>query len=173
MGECPICRAPIKQSELIELSEKTIPSSSSENNNTPQLDIRQAVGGYKSSAKIDALLIHLRRYEKEGHKTVVFSQFTGFLDIIEVALKRENIRFTRLDGKQSQAQREQVLAKFSDKTSRDKVNVLLISLRAGGVGLNLTCASRVLMMDPWWNFAVEAQAIDRVHRLGQDNAVRV
>ena len=93
---------------------------------------------------MDACITHLRQYIREGHKTVVFSQFTKFLDILELALKREEMQFTRLDGTQSQSQREKVLAAFS--SSESKIDVLLISLRAGGVGLNLTCASRVLMM---------------------------
>lgn len=108
------------------------------------MDIRQAVGGYRSSAKIDAMIRHIRDYRKEKHKTVVFSQFTGFLDLIELALKKEGFSFVRLDGSLSQSQRENVLAEFANPNN--KVNILLISLRAGGVGLNLTCATRILMM---------------------------
>ena len=89
-------------------------------------------------------MAHLKKYIHEGHKTVVFSQFTQFLNIIELALKREGIEFTRLDGSQTQAQREKVLAQFSNPQAG--IDVLLISLRAGGVGLNLTCADRVIMM---------------------------
>ncbi|KAI8142253.1 SNF2 family N-terminal domain-containing protein [Fennellomyces sp. T-0311] len=171
-GECPSCRKEVRVADLFELTasaEDTVDSPGS--SYKMKIDVRQAVGGYQSSTKVDAFLDHIRKYLREGHKTVVFSQFTRFLDILEMALKREDVQYTRLDGKQSQSQRENVLAKFSDKQS--KIDVLLISLRAGGVGLNLTCASRVLVMDPWWNLAVEAQAIDRVHRLGQDNPVVV
>jgi DNA repair protein RAD5 len=117
------------------------------------LDIRRAVGGYKSSTKIDALVRHLKQYMQEGHRTVVFSQYTGFLDMIQVALKLHDISYVRFDGTLSQAQREKVLAKFAAKNtggendSDDKPPmVMLISLRAGGVGLNLTCASRAVMM---------------------------
>ncbi|KAF7728830.1 DNA helicase rad5 [Apophysomyces ossiformis] len=159
-GECPVCRRPVQQSELLEVSQNR-------DHETPSVSIQRAVGGYKSSTKIDAMLRHLRQYGKEGRKTVVFSQFTSFLDIIEVALKRAGTDFERLDGTQSQAHREKVLARFSSNDPSKSSDVLLISLRAGGIGLNLTCASRVLMMDPWWNFAIESQAIDRVHRLGQ------
>lgn len=134
-------------------------------------NIQKAVGGYKASTKMSALIRHLRQNRKECCKTVVFSQFTSFLDLIGDALNREGIAFTRLDGSLSQAKREKVLSDFSKDDSQ--VDVLLISLRAGGVGLNLTCANRVIMMDPWWNFAIEAQAIDRVHRLGQLNEVVV
>lgn len=121
------------------------------------LDIRRAVGGYKSSTKIDALVRHLQQYIEEGRRTVVFSQYTAFLDMIQVALKLHDISYVRFDGTLSQAQREKVLAKFSAKYSGGEDGsgcdnkeqppmVMLISLRAGGVGLNLTCASRAVMM---------------------------
>ena len=113
------------------------------------------------STKLDALIRHLRllRDQEPLTKSVVFSQFTSFLDIVERTFKREKIHFLRLDGTTSQPQRAAVLEKFSSHKGR---LVLLISLKAGGVGLNLVAASRVFMLDPWWSFAVEAQAIDRV-----------
>ncbi|KAG1122047.1 hypothetical protein G6F42_011846 [Rhizopus arrhizus] len=133
-GECPICRhGPILQSQLLEFEQQKTPSpelDSQDNDrhntlvsrNTVKYNIQKAVGGYKASTKMSALIRHLRQNRKEHDS---------------------------------------------------QVDVLLISLRAGGVGLNLTCANRVIMMDPWWNFAIEAQAIDRVHRLGQLNEVVV
>jgi DNA repair protein RAD5 len=128
--------------------------------------------GSSSSAKVDALLTHLKLLRKEmpGTKSVVFSQFTSFLSLIEPALTRANLPFLRLDGSMAQKARAAVLSDFA---SSKKGTVLLLSLRAGGVGLNLTMAKRVYMMDPWWSFAVEAQAIDRVHRMGQSDEVRV
>ena len=143
--------------------------------------------GAMGSAKIAALVTHLKQIRRTspGMKSVVFSQFTSFLDLIGPALSREGIRFLRFDGAMSQKARTAVLAKFAgDNSLDDKVktrvkaskpgaSVLLLSLRAGGVGLNLTMAKRVFMMDPWWSFAVEAQAIDRVHRMGQDQEVKV
>lgn len=125
-----------------------------------------------TSAKIGALITHLRRQRGEapGTKSVVFSQFTSFLSLIEPALGRADIPFIRLDGSMSQKTRATVLSEYA---SSEKGEVLLISLRAGGVGLNLTMAKRVYMMDPWWSFAVEAQAIDRVHRMGQTDEVKV
>lgn len=128
--------------------------------------------GSNSSAKIGALMSHLKalRNELPGTKSVVFSQFTSFLSLIEPALTRAAIPFLRLDGSMSQIARKQVLAEFA---ASQKGVVLLLSLRAGGVGLNLTMAKRVFMMDPWWSFAVEAQAIDRVHRMGQVDEVKV
>ncbi|CAO3682707.1 unnamed protein product [Rhizopus microsporus] len=168
-GDCPICRTgPILQNQLLEIAQQQ----PEEDDKSPKINIRKAVGGFKPSTKINALMKLLRQYDKEKLKTVVFSQFTSFLDIIGEALDYESIHFTRLDGSHNQPQREKVLSTFA--TSGEKgANVLLISLRAGGVGLNLTCASRVIMMDPWWNFAIESQAIDRVHRLGQQKEVIV
>lgn len=128
--------------------------------------------GSNSSAKIGALLTHLKTLRKElpGTKSVVFSQFTSFLSLIEPALTRASIPFLRLDGSMTQKARAAVLTDFA---ASKKGVVLLLSLRAGGVGLNLTMAKRVFMMDPWWSFAVEAQAIDRVHRMGQEDEVKV
>jgi DNA repair protein RAD5 len=113
------------------------------------------------STKLDALLHHLRllREQEPLTKSVVFSQFTSFLDIIEKTFKRERIQYVRLDGTTSQPQRAAVLEKFSSHKGR---MVFLISLKAGGVGLNLVAASRVFLLDPWWSYAIEAQAIDRV-----------
>ncbi|KAJ4984858.1 DNA repair protein RAD5 [Stagonosporopsis vannaccii] len=137
---------------------------------TPRISLRRI--GLSGSAKTQALLSHLKRNLKEDPrgKTVVFSQFTSFLDLIEPALTRDHIPFLRFDGSMAQKTRATVLAEF---TSSPKPFVLLLSLRAGGVGLNLTCARKVFMMDPWWSFAVEAQAIDRVHRMGQEGSVHV
>lgn len=125
-----------------------------------------------NSAKIEKLMEQLKalRREAPGTKSVVFSQFTSFLSLISPALDKADMPFLRLDGTMSQKNRAAVLEEF--KTSKKGI-VLLLSLRAGGVGLNLTMAKRVWMMDPWWSFAVEAQAIDRVHRMGQDEEVKV
>ncbi|KAH6680771.1 putative DNA repair protein rad-5 [Halenospora varia] len=128
--------------------------------------------GSNSSAKIGVLMNHLRtlRNTHNGTKSVVFSQFTSFLSLIEPAFTKAAIPFLRLDGSMAQKARAAVLTEFA---SSKKGVVLLLSLRAGGVGLNLTMAKRVYMMDPWWSFAVEAQAIDRVHRMGQTDEVKV
>ncbi|EME47258.1 hypothetical protein DOTSEDRAFT_77621 [Dothistroma septosporum NZE10] len=125
-----------------------------------------------SSAKISNLLAQLKRIRKAEvtTKSVVFSQFTSFLDLLAPALTDAGISWLRFDGSMAQKERAKVLSEFA---SRPKFTILLLSLRAGGVGLNLTCAKRVFMMDPWWSFAVEAQAIDRVHRMGQTEEVTV
>ncbi|KAK0910449.1 DNA helicase rad5 [Friedmanniomyces endolithicus] len=125
-----------------------------------------------SSIKISVLLTALKSLRKTDSltKSVVFSQFTSFLDLIGPALMAARIPTLRFDGSMSQRERARVLTDFANRTG---FTVLLLSLRAGGVGLNLTCAKRVFMLDPWWSFAVEAQAIDRVHRMGQTEAVEV
>ena len=127
-----------------------------------------------TSAKIAALIAHLTAMPRST-KSVVFSQFTSFLDLISPQLTRHSIHHLRFDGTLSQKERASVLRSFGAENSSDPSapRVLLLSLRAGGVGLNLTAASRCFMMDPWWSFAVEAQAIDRVHRMGQSRDVEV
>ncbi|KAI5480346.1 hypothetical protein MNV49_000921 [Pseudohyphozyma bogoriensis] len=127
---------------------------------------------FKSSTKLDALIASLRKARAEDPlvKVVVFSQFTGFLDIIERGLSRERFNHVRLDGTMSQKVREKVVNKF---TTTAKGMILLASLKAGGVGLNLIAATRVYLMDCWWNAAIENQAIDRIHRFGQTRDVYV
>ncbi|CCJ28149.1 unnamed protein product, partial [Pneumocystis jirovecii] len=98
------------------------------------------------------------------HKTIVFSQFTSMLDLIEPFLKAENIKFVRYDGSMPHYLRENVLKKLHDYQD---IEVLLCSLKSGALGLNLTVANRVILLDIWWNPAVEEQAIDRVYRIGQ------
>lgn len=182
---CFNCREPINQRDIFEvihhdnnddddddLYSATQPGQAS---TPPNITLRRI--GSSSSAKIAALVSHLKalRLEQPGTKSVVFSQFTSFLDLISPALTQCNIPFLRFDGAMSQKARATVLLEFA--ASQTKKNghgvVLLLSLRAGGVGLNLTAAKRVFMMDPWWSFAVEAQAIDRVHRMGQESEVKV
>ncbi len=119
-----------------------------------------------ASAKLTALLELLEESIDGGHRTLVFSQFTGMLDRIGEALDEAGIAFCRLDG--STKNREAVVDRFQES---DDIPVFLISLKAGGVGLNLTAADTVIHFDPWWNPAVEAQATDRAHRIGQRNVV--
>jgi superfamily II DNA or RNA helicase len=120
------------------------------------------------SSKVELLLEQLDTAVAEGHKALVFSQWTALLDRVEAPLRDAGIRFVRLDG--STRDREGVVASFQ---SDDGPPVFLVSLRAGGTGLNLTAADHVFLMDPWWNPAVEEQAADRAHRIGQDKPVFV
>jgi DNA repair protein RAD5 len=159
------------QSSFEDLYTATQPSDSNDSQKTsPRVSLRRV--NTLSSAKIGALLTHLKRIKKTSPctKSVIFSQFTSFLDILEPALKDTSIPFLRFDGSMSQKSRAAVLSEFANRT---KGCVLLLSLKAGGVGLNLTCASNVFMMDPWWSWAVESQAIDRVHRMGQTQDVHI
>jgi superfamily II DNA or RNA helicase len=120
----------------------------------------------QSSPKLEALLEHLREVAAEGRKALVFSQFTTFLGIVRKALEAETISYAYLDGKtRNRAER------VDHFRSDPECHVFLISLKAGGLGLNLTEAEYVFLLDPWWNPAVEAQAIDRTHRIGQTRSV--
>jgi len=120
------------------------------------------------SSKQDLLLEHLTEHTGAGHRALVFSQWTGFLDLIEPALEAAKIAYVRLDG--STVDRGAVVAQFQ---AVDGPPVMLVSLRAGGTGLNLTAADYVYLLDPWWNPAVEDQAADRSHRIGQERPVFV
>jgi superfamily II DNA or RNA helicase len=121
-----------------------------------------------SAPKLDHLVEQLKELGQEGHAALVFSQFTRVLDLIEPLLKAARISFVRLDGKTPQKSRKKIVDKFQ---ADDGPTVFLISLKAGGAGLNLTRASYVFHLDPWWNPAVERQASDRAHRIGQTNTV--
>ena len=120
----------------------------------------------ESSAKMTALFYLLDQLKEEGHKVLVFSQFVKMLDIIRDRLDAENRPYSYLTGQTQD--REQVIEKFQQSEDPE---VFLLSLKAGGSGLNLTSASYVVLYDPWWNPAVEAQAIDRTHRIGQESKV--
>jgi len=118
------------------------------------------------SAKLDMLLPQLAEVAEEGHKVLVFSQFTKFLGLVRDRLDEEGIKYEYLDGR-TRNRAERVERFQTDPT----IPLFLISLKAGGLGLNLTAAGYVYLLDPWWNPAVEAQAIDRSHRIGQTQQV--
>ncbi|KAI9928204.1 hypothetical protein ASPWEDRAFT_38993 [Aspergillus wentii DTO 134E9] len=212
---CFSCRAPVSAKDIFEViryqspnhtpAEDEIVSSTPPTSSqlAPRISLRRInplSPSAHTSSKIHALLNHLMRVPSNT-KSVVFSQFTSFLDLIAPQLTRAGISHVRLDGSMPQKARAEVLAQFNKtETYQEEIDddegvgspgrkpserngqsssssppptVLLISLRAGGVGLNLTAASNVFMMDPWWSFAIEAQAIDRVHRMGQLRDVAV
>lgn len=125
--------------------------------------------GDMASSKVQLLVDSLQELLAEGHKVLVFSQWTSFLDIIQRHIKKSlDEDVLRIDG--GTTQRQSVVDKFQNEPH---ARVLLISLKAGGVGLNLTAADHVFIMDPWWNPAVERQAADRAHRIGQKNTVMI
>lgn len=119
------------------------------------------------SSKAEAFLSHLREVVAEGHRVLVFSQFTGFLRRVRDRLDAEGLPYVYLDG------RTRDRARRIEDFRAGRAPVFLISLKAGGFGLNLTEADYVFVLDPWWNPAVEAQAVDRAHRIGQDKTVMV
>ncbi|MFO7694218.1 MAG: DEAD/DEAH box helicase [Vicinamibacterales bacterium] len=127
------------------------------------IDPRKHTG---SSAKLDALIERLDEARAEGHKALVFSQFTSFLAFVRRELDERGVAYEYLDGQTRD--RERRVARFQQDAS---CPLFLVSLKAGGLGLNLTAADYVFLLDPWWNPAVEAQAIDRAHRIGQERPV--
>ncbi|XP_021732829.1 DNA repair protein RAD5A-like [Chenopodium quinoa] len=156
-GLCPVCRKSVNKHDLI-----TAPTDS-----RFQIDVEK---NWVESTKISSLLCELENLRSSGSKSIVFSQWTAFLDLLEIPLARNNLSFLRLDGTLNQQQRERVLKKFSEDSD---VMVLLMSLKAGGVGINLTAASNAFVLDPWWNPAVEEQAVMRIHRIGQTKPVSI
>ncbi|XP_064313816.1 helicase-like transcription factor isoform X1 [Phalacrocorax carbo] len=162
-AKCPLCRNELRVEHLVEC---------------PLGDEIDTSNGKKSdqewisSSKINALmhaLIELRR-DNPTAKSLIVSQFTTFLSLIENPLKESGFSFTRLDGSMAQKKRVEAIQCFQSSKAGSPT-VMLLSLRAGGVGLNLTAASRVFLMDPAWNPAAEDQCFDRCHRLGQKHDV--
>ena len=118
------------------------------------------------SAKLDVLLPRLTEVIEEGHKALVFSQFTTLLGIVRDRLDRSGVSYEYLDGRTRD--RAARVRRFEEDAD---CQLFLVSLKAGGLGLNLTAADYVFLLDPWWNPAAEAQAIDRTHRIGQTRPV--
>jgi len=156
--ECPTCNNPITSILKYEPEQENEDNSSIEN--------------IYSSTKINALLYELNQLRQNDPyaKSIIFSQWTSMLDLIEAPLQDSGYKFVRLDGTMSQSQRELSINQFNKNS---EVLIFLISMKAGGLGLNLTAASNVFLLDPWWNPATEDQAIDRVHRIGQTRPVFV
>lgn len=122
----------------------------------------------ESSAKLDVVMPLVEELIQQGHKALIFSQFTGFLGIVRKNLDELGVKYAYLDG--STRKREAEVNSFQNDPDTP---VFLVSLKAGGTGLNLTAADYVFLLDPWWNPAVEAQAIDRAHRIGREHPVHV
>ncbi|XP_077417628.1 helicase-like transcription factor isoform X2 [Vanacampus margaritifer] len=163
-ARCPLCRSDIKINELVEFPQEEMAEENGE----------RSPGKWRTSSKIQALIGNLLRLQREDSsiKCLVVSQFTRFLTILETPLREHGFRFVRLDGTMSQKKRTQVIQEFQSGTPSSPA-IMLLSLKAGGVGLNLTAASHVFLMDPAWNPATEEQCIDRCHRLGQKRKVFV
>jgi SNF2 family DNA or RNA helicase len=126
--------------------------------------------GYKGgSAKLELCLELVQNCMESGHRMLLFSQFTSMLDILERELDKCKVKYYRLDGSTPKAERLKLVNAFNE----GETPVFLISLKAGGTGLNLTGADVVIHYDPWWNLSAQNQATDRTHRIGQTNAVQV
>ncbi|XP_015230789.1 PREDICTED: helicase-like transcription factor isoform X1 [Cyprinodon variegatus] len=162
-ARCPLCRSDIKASELVEFPPEKTEDETSMNSDS-----------WRTSSKVQALMGNLFRLRSEDSNTkcLVVSQFTRFLTILQTPLREHGFSFVRLDGTMSQKKRTQIIQEFQSSAA-DSPKVMLLSLKAGGVGLNLTAASHVFLMDPAWNPATEEQCIDRCHRIGQKRNVVV
>ncbi|GAA6024936.1 hypothetical protein JCM11491_000961 [Sporobolomyces phaffii] len=172
---CPSCFYPLTPKGIVGPERSVTPAASSTRSTSV------ASGAVERSAKTIEL-IRLLKSTPPGVKTLVFSQWTSHLDRIEAALHEEKITTCRFDGSMRQEKREQVIKSFTapnkdavagGKADKRSPMVMLLSLKAGALGLNLTVASQVVLMDPWWQPAIEQQAIDRVNRIGQTQKVRV
>ncbi|KAG9454866.1 hypothetical protein H6P81_007770 [Aristolochia fimbriata] len=159
---CPICRHALSKSDLF-----LAPSQ-------PQDDSNLTVPSPKTSSKVSALLKLLiaSRVENPHAKSVIFSQFRKMLILLEEPLRAAGFVILRLDGSMNAKKRAEVIKEFGE-TGEHAPNVLLASLKAAGAGINLTAASRLYLVEPWWNPGVEEQAMDRVHRIGQKEEVQV
>ncbi|KAG0230048.1 hypothetical protein BGW41_002636 [Actinomortierella wolfii] len=175
---CPQCSTTLQPIDLIQIQEDseeklaalTTPDSHC---HTRTDENGKLIHSTKVQALLDDLIVAREHSLRSGGppiKSVVFSQWTAMLDLIEDGLREHRLKFTRLDGRMQRNDRTTAMVDFRDKKD---VNIILISLKAGGVGLNLTAAQRVYLMDPHWNPSVESQAIDRIHRLGQTKPVDV
>ncbi|KAF2074869.1 hypothetical protein CYY_003824 [Polysphondylium violaceum] len=168
---CPICKEKNMENDIIPvLFESVRQLEKSNSSNTPKKVVDDS--SWKSSTKINSMMEEMNKILKNepDSKCLIFSQWTMMLDLIEIPLKRNDVGYVRLDGKMPQKQREIAIKKFKEDPT---VKVFLISIKAGGLGLNLVAASHVFLMDPWWNPATEEQAIDRVYRIGQNKNVNV
>ncbi|KAE8364188.1 SNF2 family N-terminal domain-containing protein [Aspergillus caelatus] len=159
--DCPRCHIPLSvdfEQPDIEQEEEHIKKNSIIN--------RIRMENWTSSTKIEMLVYELYklRSKKQTHKSIVFSQFTSMLQLVEWRLRRAGFNTVMLDGTMTPAQRQKSIDFFMNNVD---VEVFLVSLKAGGVALNLTEASRVFIVDPWWNPAAEWQSADRCHRIGQ------
>jgi len=173
-GECPVCRKPgIERKSLSVLpGAARFPKSLLARASSGGGDgATVSKGAPAHSTKMRELMKLLREDMAGGRRSVVFSQWTSFLDLIGSAAEAEEIPWKRLDGSLSREARMDCVNWLKDETGGGRV--LLISLKAGGTGLNLVAATRLYLMDLWWNPAVEEQAIQRVHRIGQTEEVHI
>lgn len=170
---CPSC------SKLLTVDWTTNPDAVNQTSKTNVKGFRSSsilnrieLANFQTSTKIEALREEIRfMVERDGSsKGIVFSQFTSFLDLINYSLQKSGIKCVQLVGSMTLNARDAAIKKFTEDPD---CRIFLMSLKAGGVALNLTVASHVFLMDPWWNPAVERQAQDRIHRIGQYKPIRI
>ncbi|KAF2150744.1 P-loop containing nucleoside triphosphate hydrolase protein [Myriangium duriaei CBS 260.36] len=136
--------------------------------------LRQLREGFEMSTKIQTTMNLLKQIINEtDEKIIVFSQWTSLLDLLEIPIDEQGWGYHRYDGSMNARDRADAIDEFKSTTRRPQVRLMLVSLKAGNAGLNLTCASQVIILDPFWNPYIEEQAIDRAHRLGQERQVHV
>ncbi|GJC81743.1 DNA repair protein RAD16 [Colletotrichum liriopes] len=159
--DCPKCHIPL----VIDLEQPEIEQNEADVKKSSIIN-RIKMEEWTSSSKIELLVheLHKLRSDNASHKSIIFSQFSSMLQLIEWRLRRAGITTVMLDGSMNPAQRQASINHFMTKTDCE---CFLVSLKAGGVALNLTEASRVFIVDPWWNPAAEWQSADRCHRIGQ------
>ncbi|ORZ23502.1 SNF2 family N-terminal domain-domain-containing protein [Absidia repens] len=174
---CPQCRGELRLESTVPVAiffKIHIPELAAvEEKEDPEMAEKVNEIRYESSKKIDTMLEILAKTREDSNgrdKTIVFSQFTQMLDLMEKPLKENGIKFGRYDGSMAVKTRTAMIETYRNDPSME---VLLVSTRCGSLGLNLTMANRVILMDVWWNPALENQAIDRVHRIGQTKDVEV
>jgi SWI/SNF-related matrix-associated actin-dependent regulator of chromatin subfamily A3 len=163
-SRCPICRQSLSKADLFLAPDPT----------PDELELNPSAHKEAFSSKVATLLKFLQESKKQDPltKSVVFSQFRKMLLLLEAPLKAAGFGVLRLDGSMSAKKRSEVIKEFSQCGPKSPT-VLLASLKAAGAGINLTAASRVYLMEPWWNPGAEEQAMDRVHRIGQQQEVKV
>ncbi|RZS09750.1 hypothetical protein BHM03_00040856, partial [Ensete ventricosum] len=164
-ASCPICRHPLSKTDLF-----VVPPAKSSNDDGSKTCLSNRPLSSKVSFLLKLLLAS--KGQNPSTKSVIFSQFRKMLILLQEPLKDAGFVILRLDGTMSTKRRAEVIKRF-EKCGPGEPTVLLASLKAAGTGINLTAASRVYLMEPWWNPAVEEQAMDRVHRIGQKEEVKV
>ncbi|XP_062188258.1 ATP-dependent helicase rhp16-like [Phragmites australis] len=168
---CPSCSKPLTVDLTTQNSGERVTPTVKCSKRSGILGRLESLADFKTSTKIDALREEVRNMiEHDGSaKGIVFSQFTSFLDLIQFSLEKSGIKCVQLNGAMNIAEKGRAIDTFTDDPD---CRIFLMSLKAGGVALNLTVASHVFLMDPWWNPAVESQAQDRIHRIGQFKPIR-
>ncbi|KZV17715.1 hypothetical protein F511_01524 [Dorcoceras hygrometricum] len=171
-NSCPSCSKPLTVDFTSKKDAKEQNRTTIEGFRPSSILNRIKLDDFQTSTKIDALREEIRfMVERDGSaKGIVFSQFTSFLDLVHYALIKSGVSCVKLDGSMTMGARDAAITKFTEDTD---CRIFLMSLKAGGVALNLTVASHVFLMDPWWNPAVERQAQDRIHRIGQYKPIRI